>query len=469
MGFARKRVGRNGVVAYAALYRDARGKVRSAGTYPSAKAANKAWQQAEALMTTGRPGDQRAAGRITFTNYVTRTWFPNHVLEPNTRESYRYNLNRHILPWFGPMRMGDIMPIHVREWVSEMTAHGVTPATIRHQKIILSAIFTTALNDYVVFLHPCKGVKTPTVAVHEYRILEPDEVARVLLALPHDPARLLVDTAIGSGMRWGELTELRPRDLHMSSGILTVSRAVMELSPTDHPTGGRFLTKPYPKSTHSRRFRLDTTLVDAIAAHIQQHQLTPDDLLFPFALTGLRTAQQSGTTELRAEPLASIEDIEDLGGLEDHTDLGTTEPNSAGRVYRHGSLSAYTAGACRCAHCRHAFSRYRSQRRANGLDHPRGQRPGPAPDGHLPRNHWRTQIWIPTCTAVALIPTPRMHDLRHSHASWLLAGGADLETVRERLGHGSIVTTGKYVHTLPHADNTALDALNRTRYGRGTA
>lgn len=28
-----------------------------------------------------------------------------------------------------------------------------------------------------------------------------------------------------------------------------------------------------------------------------------------------------------------------------------------------------------------------------------------------------------------------MHDLRHAHASWLLAGGADLKTVMERMAH----------------------------------
>ncbi|WP_310738235.1 tyrosine-type recombinase/integrase [Microbispora sp. H10949] len=57
----------------------------------------------------------------------------------------------------------------------------------------------------------------------------------------------------------------------------------------------------------------------------------------------------------------------------------------------------------------------------------------------------------------------KMHDLRHAHASWLLAGGADLQVVKERLGHGSISTTEKYLHTLPDADETALDALARTR------
>ena len=43
------------------------------------------------------------------------------------------------------------------------------------------------------------------------------------------------------------------------------------------------------------------------------------------------------------------------------------------------------------------------------------------------------------------------------------AGGADLQVVKERLGHASIVTTERYLHSLPTADETALDALSRIR------
>ena len=43
--------------------------------------------------------------------------------------------------------------------------------------------------------------------------------------------------------------------------------------------------------------------------------------------------------------------------------------------------------------------------------------------------------------------------------------------VKERLGHGSLATTEKYLHTLPDADDTALDALGamRTRARPGTS
>jgi integrase len=439
MGYSRVRTGRDGVRRYTAYYWDIRGRERSAGTFSSRKEADRAWQREETKVAEGRAGDPRR-GRQTFERYVWDEWLPCHVMELRTRENYIYYLDRRIIPEFGPMRMVEILPAHVREWVTRLTREGVKPQAIRYCMVVLSAIFTTALNDQVTFLHPCKGVKTPPIPKRPHRIITPEQFADLYAALPSETMRLLVETGVESGLRWGELTELRPGDLDFR-GVLTVSRVVVELTPRFHPDGGRFIVKGYPKDREHRRLRLSAHMVSKIKAFIEVHGIGDGDLLFAMP----QLPQQSSLRAL-AEP----------------STLGLTEPNEAGRRYRHGTLSAYSAGKCRCEHCRCAYARYRAQRRAAGQDQPR---PGRAvvTDGHIPRWWFRAHVWQPAIEASSLPESVTVHGLRHAHASWLLAGGADLEVVKERLGHASIVTTQKYLGTVDGTDETAIDALSRIR------
>ncbi|WP_406673777.1 tyrosine-type recombinase/integrase [Nonomuraea sp. N2-4H] len=367
---------------------------------------------------------------------------PNHEIEATTRQSYTYTIHRHLIPEFGEMRMIDILPEHVRAWGATMKKNGVSPATIKYAKVLLSAIFTTALNDQVTYLHPCRGVKTPPVPRKPRTIITPEQFDVLYRALPDADSRLLVETSIETGLRWGELTELRVKDLARGSRILTVSRAVVEVNPKFHPTGGRFIVKEYPKDGEFRRFKLTAQIMAKIEAHIEGENLGADDLLFVWR------------QDSKAKPPLRL--------ARNPAELGLTEPNEKGRRYRHGTLSAYTAGKCRCEHCRAAFAIYRADRRSAGKDSPREPRRR-ATDGHISADWFRRHVWKPALRKADLGINVRIHDLRHAHASWLLAGGADLQVVKERLGHASIATTEKYLHTLDDADETALDAFSRIR------
>lgn len=58
----------------------------------------------------------------------------------------------------------------------------------------------------------------------------------------------------------------------------------------------------------------------------------------------------------------------------------------------------------------------------------------------------------------------RLHDLRHSHASWLINNGVNIVAVSKRLGHKDITTTlNTYTHLLESTDNGMMAKINRAK------
>lgn len=95
--------------------------------------------------------------------------------------------------------------------------------------------------------------------------------------------------------------------------------------------------------------------------------------------------------------------------------------------------------------------------------------------GHLWHGHFRSRAWLPAvvkamdadkCRALGLQPltrAPTIHDLRHTHASWLIARGVPLPYVQARLGHESITTTvNVYGHLVADAHEQMASAIATT-------
>ena len=366
MAWVKPRTSSDGDKRFVGCYRDPEGRTRSAGTYSSKRAAERAANREEAKVRQGDWHDH-IRGEITFAEYVTTVWLPSKHVETSTMTAYRYYLDKHFLPAFGRRSIGKIHPSEIQRWVTTASQNGLSPASVRKYHTMLHSVFERALTDRVITFNPCEATELPKVIKTKNRTLTPDEYDAILAALPAQH-RLMVETAIATGLRWGALIALKPRHLNLDTGHLTVQETIVEVSIKNSDTGQRMITKPYPKDNEPRTMALPPQLLPQLAGHIAEHQLGPDDLLF---------ATQTGTP--------------------------------------------------------------------------------------ISRNTFRTRTWKPAVATSGVDYDVRVHDLRHAHASWLLAGGSDIRSVMDRMGHAQITTTQKYLHPLPDADHKNLTALHRTR------
>jgi integrase len=73
------------------------------------------------------------------------------------------------------------------------------------------------------------------------------------------------------------------------------------------------------------------------------------------------------------------------------------------------------------------------------------------------------KVWKKAVDASGL-PYIRIHDLRHSHASWLIANGVNIVAISKRLGHSKITQTLKtYAHLLEGTNNEMMEKIENAR------
>jgi integrase len=80
-------------------------------------------------------------------------------------------------------------------------------------------------------------------------------------------------------------------------------------------------------------------------------------------------------------------------------------------------------------------------------------------------HYWRPAVR--SAQANGLSKSPRIHDLRHTHASWLIQDGTiSMFAISRRLGHASTRTTEEiYGHLMPQALQDGADAIERSIQG----
>lgn len=228
--------------------------------------------QIEADLARGAWVDPNA-GRRTVGEWAER-WLSavSPHLKVKTRATYASLLRSTVLPRFGDVTMTAVQPIMVGEWVAGLTARGLSPSRVCQSYRLLSQVMGSAVDNGLLPVTPCRGVRLPRMPSTEPHILTVPEVER-LAAAAVPPHGLVVQLLAYAGLRVGEAFALRRRYVNLDDGRLVVAESLTEVA-------GRH-TFDTPKSHQRREVTLPAFVVDELRAHLSATVDTgPDALLF---------------------------------------------------------------------------------------------------------------------------------------------------------------------------------------------
>lgn len=229
---------------------------------------------------TGLAGD---ATRITLAEFVpVYLEQKKPALSPTTYDYYCRAIELKILPALGHFKLQDIKPVHVQAFIQQLcsvdkmnrnrteTGQHLSPATVRRNLTILQSIMKLAIKRRIITENPARAelLDIPKVTAPKIDIFTKQEAATMLGALEGEPLQfqVLIQLAIITGARRGELVALKFSDIDRQSNKITIERAAIKR------TGQPPEIKP-PKDYEVRTVAVSPQCIDLIDRLEQEKRL----------------------------------------------------------------------------------------------------------------------------------------------------------------------------------------------------
>lgn len=211
---------------------------------------------------------------VTVADYASE-WLATQDLRPLTRMDYGSLLRNHILPGLGSVRLAELSRATVRTWYARLPQDRPRARSKAFQ--LLHTLLNYAVDDDVIETNPASlGRRTASRPKRAKRIrpLTVDEVEAIAEAMP---ARLRAAVLLGCwcALRYGELAELRRKDVDLAHAILRVERAVIRVKGAYIPSQPK--TDAGVRDVHIPPF-LMSDVVDHLGRHVGRGK---EALLFP--------------------------------------------------------------------------------------------------------------------------------------------------------------------------------------------
>jgi integrase len=229
-------------------------------------------------------GTHKPEVMITFERFVLERFEPNILptIRFSTARLYRSLSHKHLLPFFGRMRLGEIGAADVQMFLTE-TAKRVSPWTVLSLRNRLSKIFAVAVLWGFIQSNPVKGVQVASLTdVRKRTALTPKQFWALSRELS-EPYQTMALLAVLSGMRSGEVFGLRWRYVNFEEHSILVAETVCQ---------GR---SSRPKTMASNRKVFVEDMVLEALKQLQSYGGGPDEFVFctskgtPFNPNNVRT------------------------------------------------------------------------------------------------------------------------------------------------------------------------------------
>jgi len=261
-----------------ARYRDRTGLLHSAPSTFLRKGDADAWlASVETDLKRGQWIDPKA-GQVTVKKYTER-WLGNRPdLANSTRQRYDDLLRLHIVPAFGDLELASLEPSAVRGWWAELSERHPTTAAKAYR--LLNSIYRTAIDDGIVGRNPCQVKGGGNENPPERPVATVAQVAALADAMP-ERLRCIVLLAAWCGLRSGELSALRRKDLDVLGGFVNVRESMEQLH------DGTINFKAPKTKAGRRRTAIPGNITEDLAGHLAAHvESSPEALVFTGKLGG---------------------------------------------------------------------------------------------------------------------------------------------------------------------------------------
>jgi len=184
------------------------------------------------------------------------------TLRARTVFSYRRVIQRHILPALGQMSLLELRPTYLRELYVSKHKEGCGARTVQIIHTLLHAALKQAIFDGYILRNPADMVERPRYVPQEFQIFNEGMAQIFLVATSDSPFKALYYLALTTGLREGELLDLKWSDLDYKEKTLFVQR---QLQPVEHQ-GYQFLP---PKTKAGKR---KVSLGPVAFSYLERHQ-----------------------------------------------------------------------------------------------------------------------------------------------------------------------------------------------------